>query len=94
MLIQSVKIDKTIKTIESDFAYMKTIANPFPSITSIKSLMLDIKDQKERSKNLIIIWIPEQSIGNIKGRVNVDKSEVLKIKILLVLEFLEPHYVK
>lgn len=70
--------DSKIKVLESDIAQLKSATNS-STISSLETILTEINERKIRSKNIIIIGVPEQHLENSEARKEAEKKEILRI---------------
>ncbi|KOB68885.1 Uncharacterized protein OBRU01_17663 [Operophtera brumata] len=82
--------EKEIETLKSDVEQLKVAAPSLTTTGTVQNIMTEIKEREDRSKNIIIIGIPEPTSENTDDRRQVDKTEVLKITKTVNAECPEP----
>lgn len=84
-------IEKKINTLVTDVVHLKHQQEQ-PMINSVESTLKELKEREDRSKNIIIIGVPEPSSLDKDERKKVDRNEVLKITRISNAECPEPTY--
>lgn len=84
---------KRIDSLVSDFEQLKDTVST-PSVASTLELMMtEIREREERSKNIIMIGVPEMINDNREDGKNSEKYEVLRLTRVIHAECPEPTYI-
>lgn len=76
---KSTETEKKIQDIESVIAHLSSQEPSLSTAVSVESMLMEMKEREERSKNLIIVGIPEQSYENREEKKVADINDVLRI---------------
>ncbi|KOB70827.1 Uncharacterized protein OBRU01_14670 [Operophtera brumata] len=83
-----------MEILKSDVSKLKSISSSPPTTSgTLETMMSEIRERQERSKNIIIMGVSEPLSDNIDERKSLDRKEVLKITGILNPDCLEPTYI-
>ncbi|CAH2108466.1 unnamed protein product [Euphydryas editha] len=93
LLEKSISTDKKVEVLESDVQQMKDLPLMSPQSFNLQiqeNFMAEVNDRNLRSKNIVIIGVPEPKATNNIDRKEMDKKEVMKIITMINSECSEP----